>query len=617
MRDKALIEEVRRRSDIVEVISEYVALNKRGRDYLGLCPFHHEKTPSFHVSPDKGLFYCFGCQAGGNVFTFLQKQENLTFFEALKLLADRAGILLSEQENPEARNRRLESERAYRALEITAGYFARVMAAPRGKLAREYLGQRGVSPETAELFGLGYAPETWDRLIQGLQRQGFRPEFLARLGLMTSKDGYNYYGRFRNRLMFPIHDLRGRIVGFGGRALADGQQPKYLNSPESSFFNKGRLLYGLHLARDAIRSQGRAVIVEGYMDAIACHQAGIRNVVASMGTALTVEQGRLLQQQASEITMAYDSDQAGAAATLKGIELLYGLGCRVRVLRLEGGKDPDEYIKSYGVAEFARCLESAETLTDYKLRLVLGEPPDRPSFRTMTPQEKADAIRGVVPVLASIPDAVERGEYLKKIAAAVEVKEDAILQELKKSFRSGLSGSLRDRSANSWNNKRDYHQDVQETLAAPKGTKAERDLLAVCLERPDLIPLVRDGIELEWFTEPSLARLAADLLAEGADPGTIDPEQQPLAISLLKELRISSGNEPLNLERLGRRAEDCITVLSRHKLVRRMAEIEKLIAEFEKNGRVIPPEILKEHQELARRIHAEASRKPARKKVSP
>lgn len=604
VKDKAVVEEVRRRNDIVEVISEYVALKKRGRDYLGLCPFHHEKTPSFHVSPDKGLFYCFGCQAGGNVFTFIQKRENLTFSEALKLLADRTGISLEDEGDLEARRRRQETEQAFRAIDLAGRYFIRELSGSEGRTARDYLDRRGIRAETAQTFGLGLAPDSWDRLTRGMQRQGFRPEFLARLGLVAPREGRSgFYDRFRGRLMFPISDIRGRVVGFGGRALTDGQQPKYLNSPESQFFNKGHLLYGLHLAKDAIRSGGRAIIVEGYMDAIACHQAGIANVVASMGTALTVEQGRLLQQQTSEVTIAYDSDLAGAAATVKGMELLAGLGCRVRILRLEGGKDPDEYLQSFGSEAFLRQLESAETLNEYKLRLALGEPWAEPR----TPEEKADAIKRVIPVLASIPDAVERGEYLKKVAALVVVKEDTVLQELKRTYRPRAAGSLRDRSGNSWHNNRDNRPESRPQateISTFGGTKAERDLIAACLERPELIEVVGVRVRLEWFTDPTLAELASGLFSQGGGPGSINSDLQPFAITLLKELRAGFENEPVNPERLARRAEDCIRIMDEHRMVRRKAELETLFAESRKSGLDIPREVLKEYREIARKTNA-------------
>ncbi len=606
MKDKALVEEVRRRNDIVEVISEYVALKKRGQDYLGLCPFHHEKTPSFHVSPDKGLFYCFGCQAGGNVFTFIQKRENLSFPEALKLLAGRVGVSLDDEEDPEARRRRQETEEAYRAIELAQRYFVRELDSPEGKGARDYLERRGIKPETAMTFGLGFAPDSWDRLTRGMQRQGFQPDFLARLGLVASREGRSgHYDRFRGRLMFPIGDIRGRIVGFGGRALTEGQGPKYLNSPESQFFNKGHLLYVLHLAKDAIRAKERAIIVEGYMDAIACHQAGIHNVVASMGTALTVEQGRLLRQQTAEVTIAYDSDLAGASATIRGMELLASLGCRVRILRLEGGKDPDEYIKAFGAEDFARQLESAGTLNEYKLRLALGETRAGPR----TPEEKADVVRRAIPVLASITDAVERGEYLKKVAALAGVKEDTVLQELKRTYRQRAPGSHRDRFGNTWHNSRDNRPESSPqpgTAVATRpagGTRAERNLLALCLEKPELIETIRSKVDFKSFSDHELARLASILL-DGGGPGSIEDEQQPLAIALLKELRASFENEPLNPERAARCANDCVRVLNEHTMVRRMAELERQIEDFEKSGRVIPVETLKEYQELARKTKA-------------
>lgn len=599
MADRAVIDEVRQRTDIVQVVSEYVALKKRGKDYWGLCPFHHETTPSFHVLPDKQLFYCFGCQKGGTVFTFLQLRENLSFPEALRMLAERAGVALDEHDNPAAAQRRRQASLAQEALQLAARFFQYHLQQGTGAAeARRYLAGRGLSDASIQQFGLGYAPNSWDALQRALTRRGIRPEVLVQLGLIVSREGRGgYYDRFRHRIMFPIWDVRGRVIGFGGRALDAGQQPKYLNSPESAWFSKGRHLYGLHLAKEAMRQADQAIIVEGYMDAIACHQAGLGNVVASMGTALTAEQGRLLLQQTKNVVIAFDADAAGANATLRGLDILAGLGCRLRVLRLDPGagqtaKDPDEFLKAHGADAFRQALDAAPSLVDYRLQVA------RAGVDPATPQGKSDIVRRSLEVLVAIPDAVERDAYAQRLAETLQIRLDVILQELRR-FRRNQHKPPAHNGGKSWHNTTVVDSaspsiNLPQTSLPPNVVRAQRDLVALMLQKPQWITATRAQVPLEWFQAPGLAPIVERLYAAGEAPtdgAGIDQLATELAaagadeaLRTLSEL-VSCGTLPEEVPRLQHHASDCIKILRKHTMVQRIRDLERTIAELEQQGR--------------------------------
>jgi DNA primase len=344
------IEEVRLRTDIVEVISEYVGLQRKGKSYWGLCPFHSEKTPSFTVTPEKQMFYCFGCNVGGNIFSFVMKKENWSFVESVHNLARRYGVSLPKKEqSPREREENRLRRRFEEINEWAASYFHDLLLRlPEGEPGRVYFAKRGVDLDTMQSFRLGYAPDRWDGLLGYMQELGVRPHELAEAGLAVeketlSKDGQQYYDRFRNRVLFSILDRRKQPIAFGGRVL-DDSIPKYLNSPESIFFNKGHHLYGMHRAHQGIREEGYALLVEGYMDVIALQNAGFPNAVASLGTALTKEQAKLLRRYALRVVLLYDSDGAGIQAAFRGGEILRDAGIRVDVLTLTGAKDPDEIL---------------------------------------------------------------------------------------------------------------------------------------------------------------------------------------------------------------------------------------------------------------------------------
>ena len=360
-----LIDEIRNSNDIVDIISQYVILKRSGRNFFGLCPFHKEKTPSFSVSPDKQIFHCFGCGAGGNVIHFISKIENVDFKESLEILADRAGIKLPTLEN-NVDSKRLElKEKVYEINKLVAMYYHETLYKPQAKPAQEYVKKRKLDNKALKEFCIGYA-ENANVLYKLLKEKGFTEEEILASDLVIKK-GNNYVDRFKNRLIFPIQDIRNRFIAFGGRVL-DNSLPKYINSPENIVYSKARNLYGLNVAKNT--KTRKLIIVEGYMDTVSLHQRGIDNVVASCGTALTEAQGRLLRKYAEKVIISYDSDSAGQAATLRGLEILNNLGCDIRILQMEGAKDPDEYVIKYGNGRFNDLVENAISLVEFKIKVL-------------------------------------------------------------------------------------------------------------------------------------------------------------------------------------------------------------------------------------------------------
>lgn len=408
--DNQVIEQVKQANDIVSVISEHVPLKKKGRNYWGCCPFHNEKTPSFSVNPEKGFFYCFGCHESGNVISFLMKYEGLTFPEALERLADRAAIPLPVQEmSAQERQRQAHREELYRVNDLAATFFHNCMTKTElGKVGLAYFKRRGLSDETIANFRLGYAPDGWDRLYRAFRERGIDERLLLETGLCRNNNG-KAYDYFRNRVMFPICDGKGRVVGFGGRVL-DDSTPKYLNSPENEIFNKGHLLFAFDKAYRSIRQQRRAVLVEGYMDVVSAHDKGVTNVVASLGTAYTKDHGRLLLRQADEIVLAYDMDGAGQTAARRAIELLQDTEFKVRVLAMPDGKDPDDYVRNHGGPAFTELIDKAVKPFDFLLNTALIK------HDSNEMSGKQAVMEEVFPFIAATANQVQRENYLKALA---------------------------------------------------------------------------------------------------------------------------------------------------------------------------------------------------------
>lgn len=403
-----LVEEIREKNDIVDVISNYVKLQRRGSSYFGLCPFHNEKSPSFSVSPGKQMYYCFGCGAGGNVFTFIMEYENYTFPEALKLLAERAGVDLPEQEYTEEMRRQQDQKAAILELnKMAAKYYYYQLRSPSGQQGMEYLKGRQLSDETMKSFGLGYANKYSDDLYRYLKGKGVSDELLRESGLVTFDERYGMHDKFWNRVMFPIFDVNGRVIGFGGRVMGDGK-PKYLNSPETKVFDKSRNLYGLHVARTARKKY--LLVCEGYMDVISLHQAGFKNAVASLGTALTAQHASLLKRYTEEIILTYDSDEAGTKAALRAIPLLKEAGLPARVLHMAPYKDPDEFIKALGAEAFQERIDQAENSFLFEISVMERD------YNMKDPESKTAFYQAIAGKLLEFETELERENYMEAVA---------------------------------------------------------------------------------------------------------------------------------------------------------------------------------------------------------
>jgi DNA primase len=433
------IDAVRNAADIVQVISDYVPLKRAGARMKGLCPFHEEKTPSFSVDPNAQLFYCFGCQTGGDVFKFIQLYDKAEFGEAVKTLAQRFGLPL-----PAERERRHgPEERLLRMNREADGFYrARLRDGRGGRGCREYLAKRGLGAESIEKLGLGFAPDDWEALRSHLLSKHFRVEEMHKGGLvLPRKSGRGHYDRFRNRLVFPIRDLSGRTVAFGGRALGDAE-PKYINSPETPVYTKGQVLYGLDLAKKAIRREGRAIVVEGYLDLAAVLQAGFEYVVATLGTAFTPGQARLLARYTNNVLVSYDGDAAGATATARSLDLLLEKGMQVRVVDLPAGTDPDDFIREQGAEAYGKLLDDAPEYLQFLLRRELRT---RDVSRV---EDKIAAANTILPHVAKLGSAIERASWAGRLADALHIDDEVVIQELQAATRSAQQ-AVRHRAASS------------------------------------------------------------------------------------------------------------------------------------------------------------------------
>jgi DNA primase len=449
-------EDIKRAADAVELIGQFVQLKKAGRNYVGLCPFHAEKAPSFTVSPERQTFHCFGCKKGGDIFTFWMEYHGTTFPEALRDLGERYNVAIPERTfSPAERQKAALREALYKTNEKAAVFFEETLGhSVKGKPGRDYLSQRSISDETLSEFRLGYAPPQWDGLVRLLQRQQWDQGLALKAGLIIPKKGGGYYDRFRGRLMFPIFDVRGRVVGFGGRVL-DDSLPKYLNTPETPVFHKGETPYGLHASFRAIRESQRVVIVEGYMDFLALRSRGLNEVVASLGTALTAEHIRRLKGYAGEAIIVFDSDEAGKAAVVKSLPLFLNEGLSAKAVVLPDGHDPDSFVNSKGLNPFLKLLNQAPAMFDYFLDQKLPR-------KEVDIESKVLILKEVLPVLSSLQNEAQRSLYAKRLSERLGIREDVVLSELGRTSKSPSGKAAR------W--------DIKERLTASRAEKTLSDL---------------------------------------------------------------------------------------------------------------------------------------------
>ncbi len=418
-----LIEEIRSSNDIVDVISQYVILKRSGRNFFGLCPFHKEKSPSFSVSPDKQIFHCFGCGVGGNVIHFVSKIENLDFRETLELLANRANITLPTLDNSYQDNKKaILKSKVYEINEIAAKFYHENLYKPTSKPAQEYIKKRKLDNRTLKSFLIGYSGN-FDELYNLLKQKGFTEEQILASSLVNKTDNGKFIDGFRKRLMIPIQDTAGKFIAFGGRVL-DDSKPKYINSPENIVYSKGRNLFGLNIAKKG--DTKKLIIVEGYMDAISLYQRGITNVVASLGTALTEQQGRLLRKNSEQVIIGYDADGAGQAATLRGLEILQNMGCDIRVLQIYGAKDPDEFVIKYGPERFQKCVDSAISLVEFKVKIL------KQNLNIENVNDKIKFLNEIAKILSKVDNSMEKEIYIDKISKEYGISKEAIYGEVNK-----------------------------------------------------------------------------------------------------------------------------------------------------------------------------------------
>ncbi|MDO9228956.1 MAG: DNA primase [Syntrophales bacterium] len=493
------IEEVRRRTDIVSLIGEYVTLKKTGKNYLGLCPFHREKTPSFTVSPDKQMFYCFGCSEGGNGVSFLMKLNNLTFPEAVRQLAGKVGVVIPDRPpSREERERSTLGEQIRRVNGLAADYFAGALQSPAGEGAREYLRNRGIGAEAISTFRLGFAPEGWRNLLDFLDKKGVPPKLVEQAGLAIPRAGEGergHYDRFRGRLMIPIEDVDGHVIAFGGRVIGAGE-PKYMNSPESPVYTKGNNLYGLSRTREAIRQAGFSLMVEGYFDLIALWSAGIQHVVATLGTALTRAQVDLLRRYAPRVAAVFDPDEAGRKALARSLELFLAGNVHAKAVILPDGHDPDDYVRTRGREKMEELVARALPMVDYYIEEILGG--------RGTLEEDRDKLREAVAFLCRIVDAVERNLFIKKVAETLNVDEGVLKAEIQRT-RAHSPAQM--------------PAEQMRRKAPTEYDSVEMSLVQMMLEYPNKISVVAQSGVLDCFRTGELKSLGEELLAASLEGG--------------------------------------------------------------------------------------------------
>lgn len=570
-----LIEEVRSANDIVDVISGYVHLKKKGNDYFGLCPFHNEKSPSFSVSQRKQMYYCFGCGAGGNAVTFLMQYESYSFQEAMEVLANKAGITLPKQEM--SGKARQEADKRARLLKInkTAAkyYYAQLRMEP-GKIGLDYFMGRGLSQETMKKFGLGYSNKFSDDLYQYLRQQGYEDDILKDSGLVSIDERRGGYDKFWNRVMFPIMDANSRVIGFGGRVMGEGT-PKYLNSPETAVFDKSRNLYGLNLARSSRRNY--ILLCEGYMDVIALHQAGFDNAVASLGTSFTSGHANLLKRYTKEVYCTFDSDTAGIKAALRAIPILNEAGITTKIVNIKPYKDPDEFIKARGAEEFERCMKEAQNSFLFEVEVLERD------YDLKDPQGKTAFSNAVAEKILKFEEPLERENYIEAVANKYQMGYDNLRSlVLHQGTRAGLVRESKTLKSG-----------VQDKKKKEDGMKQSQKLLLTWLiEEPELFEIVKPYIGPEDFTE-ELYRQAARLVFAQYQEGKLNPagvvsmfteEKQQREIAelfhtSLRELTSPAEKEKALRETIIRLKENSINFRSKHLEPTDMAGLQKLVAD--------------------------------------
>jgi DNA primase len=593
---QTFIDDLRRQADIVRVIQDYVSLKKKGANWMACCPFHQEKTPSFSVNPAKDIFYCFGCGKGGSVFNFVMEIERVTFPEAVKIVAEKAHVplpVMVEDKKFEARRKEADEIIELNSWALEWWEAQLEQAGTDARAARDYLAGRGISDETRKAFRLGYAPDRWDALSAYLKERGAAQAQIERSGLVVKKDTGGSYDRFRGRVIFPVLDAQGRAVAFGGRTMSPEGEPKYLNSPETAAYTKGRHLYGLHQTRDEIRRRKFVILVEGYLDLIIPYQAGVRNMVASLGTALTAEQAKLLGRFARKVVINYDGDRAGVQAAKRAVETLLAEDFEIKVLILPDGADPDEFIRQSGVEAYherrGKALPHLQFVLDQALR-------DRNLHR---PAEKAAAVEEVLPYVRAVRNGIQKREYFDIAMDALRVEEATLRKELWQTIKTGANA---DAAA--------IRQRVVRAAGA-QPTVAEQKLLELLIHDEDLRRIILPQLEAPIYELLPTAQLFRTLIQLDSESASLSFDSLSAAIEgdeeLTKLLALLWWSEPQReadeaIDDVQAVAESCLNALRLMAVDRRLSELGTEIAEAERAGETERSNrLVMERLDLARR----------------
>ena len=559
-----ILNEVRQSNDIVDVISQYVHLKRSGRNFFGLCPFHNEKSPSFSVSPDKQIFHCFGCGVGGNVITFVSQIEGLNFVETVQMLAERANIQLPTLQNNGDTQREILKDKVYKVNEFTAEYYHQNLYKPQAKMAQEYVKKRQLTNETLKSFRIGFSGK-FDELYQELKKQGFQEQEILESGLVNKNERGQYIDRYRNRLMFPICDARGRVIAFGGRVL-DDSKPKYINSPENVVYSKGRHLFGLNVAKKG--DTKKLLIVEGYMDVISLHQRGITNVVAPLGTALTEQQGWLLRKNSEQIILSFDSDDAGIKAKLRAIDILQNMGCDLRVIQLEGAKDPDEYIVKYGNMRFQNAVDKAFSVVEFKVKILKKE------LNLENTNDKIKFLNEIAKLISKVDNTIEREVYIEKIAKEYDISKEAIYAEVNKlTYKNDKSEKVLEKAKPVITHKKVETKEVSESIR-----RRENTIISILLTGDlSIFEIIKQNIKPEDFQDEINQEIAKKLYEEfekgnsniNSIIDTLDQDHQNQITMIMAE--------DYEIEDLEKAIDDIIQAYKRDKLNNRKLEILELL----------------------------------------
>jgi DNA primase len=586
---QTFIDDLRRQADIVRVVNDYVTLKKKGTNWMACCPFHKEKSPSFSVSPSKDIFYCFGCAMGGSVFSFVMEMERVSFPEAVRIVAEKAGVPLPKMEGEGKFEARREEADAVVQLNAWAlEWWEQQLQADNAeaRAARDYLEGRAIAEETRKAFRLGYAPDSWDALSAHLKRKGATPAEIERSGLVVKKDAGGSYDRFRGRVIFPVMDAQGRAVAFGARAIRAGDEPKYLNSPETPAYTKGRHLFGLNLSRDEIRRKKFVILVEGYLDLIVPYQFDVRNVVASLGTALTPEQARLLGRFARRVVVNYDGDRAGVQAAKRAIETLLSEDFEVKVLALPDGADPDEFLRAHGAEEYNR--RRGEALPH--IQFVLAQAMRERNLRS--PAEKAEAVDEVLPFVRAVRHPVQRREYFDMVMDALRVDDEALRNDLWKTISPPRARAAVASSSGAQAAPDEVRERAARAFARPP-TVAEHRLLELLVNDEELRRAVLPRLEEDDYAELPTAgvfRALRELDARGAAvdfaalselTGGDDVASDLVPLLLMGEPERAEGEAT---DDLLAEAERCLHALRTMRLDRRLRELAAEISEADRAG---------------------------------